>query len=285
MDFLDKFLNKVSKGDKADVINDTIKGNVLGFYRTGQNPQLGDLIIEMSRQISKGGHSVCIIDTNPSSSFYSSKFSDKMQMNNKLGFKTIRNFSITNRLQNSKCGLSECLIDIDDRVKILSFGTSPLDYLFGLDYSSVEAILLEVKANFDFVLIDVYNNPLFETVTASLKICNTLLSIWGPTQDSFMDHYRLTSLFANCGFGERMTDVVVMGLPYGTTLAQSYNSALAQGGHKSRVVLEIPTVPYTSANINSAYLLDASKGKEANLFSACVDHILEKYVTVLGGES
>lgn len=268
MAFFDNLMNKISKGKKADEINKEIVGNVIGFYRVDSTVQTGQLILEVANLLNESGKRVCIIDTNPLSDFYTGKFSDKLTEGDSLEVP-----SISKRFMNSSTQLSECLIDAGDKLKLLTFGTTSYINVFKLDYNVIENTYLDVKENFDIVLVDICNLPVLETVTAAMKICSKVFSMWGVSVDSLMQHTKLVNFYNLAGLDGKLCNVILNNVPYGTTLKSTYKNL---DDIDIDIILEIPEVSFSREISQNKFILDKMSSKAGVYYASCVDSLVNE---------
>lgn len=267
------FFARLSKGKKVSVVNKTVLGNLVGFYKVGESVEVSQIIIELANIAVKSGYKTCIIDANPLSNFYMAKYSSQIQANHKTVVP-----SMTARFSNSGCSLSECLIDVNSNLKVMCFGAANYNAAYDMNYETVQQLIQEAKSNFDLVLVDIPNIPFLETVVASVVLCNKIYSMWDWRWENVLTLNKLNKLYSIAGISDKLSQTVVCNIPYGTSIENSFKSI-----DGAKLVCEVPDADISRYTAMGESVLPFLKGKAGTAFAEQMDYIYSDIIDTVGG--
>ena len=279
MSFMNDLFSKLSRGtsDSLEKEFDLI-GNAFGFY--GIKPGIGTstFVNELANIASSEGLHTCVIDCSPLSTFWATKYIDCIDPNKEMP-------SIGNRFAKHSCELTDCLINVNPKLKLLTFGEMALSSSFDMDKKILKDTFEEVKSVFDLVLLDIQNLPWLETTLEALLCCSTIYTMLGYDVDSCYTFEKTRVLLKYAGLNNKVNNIIVLGNPNSTNISPS----IMKHAKNTMVLAELPEVPglkrtalnYTSVlnELSGSAIKNYTRGLNM-VFSEITNGISDKQVEV-----
>lgn len=264
MQLIADVLKSLSRGTSEDISKEfELIGNCFGFVGLKQGAGTSTLILELASAASSRGLHTCIVECNPLSNFYLAKSHKYLDSSKGIP-------SINKRFIKHSCDIVDCLITVNDYLKILSFGDTQISETFNMDYKVLENTYQELKEIFDLVLMDIPNYPWIEPMLAAINCCSTVYSVIGFGTEGIYTHIKLKNSLTHAGLDTKLNNLIIMGVPSGNSLKSSIEKALQD----TRVLFEVPEIPKMK-RLSLEFFSVASElaGKEAKQYEDCLNFL------------
>lgn len=275
MSMFKNLMEKLSLGKELKQGEDfELLGNTYGFYGMSGGVGVSTIVLELASLLSSDNLRVCIIDCNPYTNFYTSRY---ISLAGTGGTGEVP--GVNKRFMNSSCPLSDCLIDASHNLKVLSFGDAPYTDSLDLNLEIITSLYKEVRNSFDIVLVDIPNIPCLESVIAGVSVSNMVYSVWDYSTEPLLTHMKAQTYFNIAGLRSRFNTVVINKVPYGMTIKKSMQSAT-----DSSILLELPYVRGLNNNATQgSSALEGLKGKGAKAYADGLDFIINEMLNGIEG--
>lgn len=225
-------LERLSPRDKiySEMEINRVIDNVIGFIPAADCSDCSILLVNLAVAIAQKGFSTCILDA-------------------KVFYPSIYKLLDCEANQSGKGLLRICRsdkVDIRDEINetryknLYLLSSSPSDSMedyFDFQMDDVERVVNSLKEAFDFVIIDIPNNPPLEFCVSSIKNCNVGFFIWSERIDCPQNTSKLLEFIGSLGIGVSKLMNIIMNNIYGI----KYDKTIIED-MKMRLIAEFPFV-------------------------------------------
>jgi len=270
MNFMNSLVSKLSVGEGRSIKSEyELIGNCFGFY--GLKPGCGTstMILELAEIASSRGLQTCIVDCNPLSNFYLTKCIKNLKVGTDMP-------SINNRFIKHSCPITDCLVGINDYLKVMTFGYTQVSETFNMEMDVVTETYKELKELFDLVLMDIPNIPWVESTLAALNCCSTVYSVLGFDTDSVYTYTKAKNLLLFAGIEHKLNSVIISGAPIGSSMKKSVETVL----DNVNVICETPVMEHVKrASLDYLTVLEHLPDKEVREYAKCLEILFKEITT------